>query len=142
MKKFFKKIAWTLKRVFGKKIKHVMLIDGQELRGQFGYAVNKQNERGAPKGHLKSDKELKAFVNRNERSLLDWAFLINKSTKDLAMYYIFKKFGLDVEKAEFDGFWYKIPVPDDNNMVPPVMLFTDRRTGGKFLSFAILRDER
>ncbi len=110
--------------------------------GQIGYAVKKSDR--VPAGLCVSEKDLKSFANRTERSLLNLFFLIRGGIKFLAMYYVAKKFSIDfdVDDVEFDGYWYKIPVPEDNVVVPAAMLFTDNKTGKNFISYAIIRDER
>ena len=121
------------------KQKKAVFFDSQLKHETVGYAITKDTD--LPKGLCLSEKELHRFANRSERLLINSLFLMTWGVKDLAMYYVAKKFELDVENIEFDGHWYKVPVPADNVAVPAAMLFEDK-TGKKFISYAIIRDER
>ena len=125
-----------------KKIKKAVHFDSHlSSIGQIGYAVRKEDR--VPAGLCVSEKDLKSFANKTERSIINLFLLMRGGVKFLAMYYVAKKFNLefDVDDVEFDGYWYKIPVPADNLVVPAAMLFTDK-SGNNFISYAIIRDER
>ncbi len=124
-----------------KKTKKAVLFDSRLQHGQIGYAINPEDK--VPAGLCLSEKDLKSFANKTERSLINLILLMRGGVKFLAMYYVAKKFGIefDVDDVEFDGYWYKVSVPADNVVVPAAMLFTDK-TGKGFISFAIIRDER
>ncbi len=137
----YSRIKPDKKEIAMEKQKKAVFFDSHLPHERIGYAVKKGDR--VPAGLCVSEKDLKKFANKTERSLINFIFLMRDGVKFLAMYYVAKKFGLDVENVEFDGYWYKIPVPKDNLAVPTAMLSGEKTSDIRgYLSFAIIRDER